>query len=97
MAVSDLLGVHVRGEKQNQNSGPQIARKLNWKFTIFFTFTTFSGKGQWNELEIQNYEEHIKRKHAQCPDGVKKQLNIRNIVFGAPTSIGGAQLQFVFP
>ena len=43
----------------------------------------------------KKYEEHIKRKHVQCPDGVKKQLNIRNIVFGAPTSICGAQLELL--
>ena len=97
--MSDLLGVHVRGEKKRfKIADPRSQENLtrNSRLSSYSHFVL--EKWQWTELEMQNYEEHIKRKHVQCPDGVKKQLNIRNIVFGAPTSICGAHLQpFSFP
>jgi hypothetical protein len=96
MAMSDLLGVHVRGEKKIKIADPRSQENLIGDSRFSADSQLFLGKWQRNELEIQNYEEHIKRKHAQCPDGVKKQLNMRNIVFGAPTSICGAQLQPLF-
>ena len=94
-AMSDLLGVHVR-EQKIKKADPSSQENLTRNSRVSSHSPFLLEKWQWTELEIQNYEEHIKRKHAQCPDGVKKQLNIRNIVFGAPTSICGAQLQPFF-